>query len=138
MIIRKIPWIPTANWECSIDLSGEIYRLAVRWNGRASQWFFSLHRANGEHVALGVPMIVGADLLAGWQGRPPGALVVIDVMGNAELEPVYLALESGDTVAIDGGASDLVLTEEDAQYRPTPARDAFTRENNPAFLAYIE
>src|SRR5699024_847360 len=57
MIIRKIPWIPTANWECSIDLSGEIYRLAVRWNGRASQWFFSLHRANGEHVALGVPMI---------------------------------------------------------------------------------
>lgn len=47
------------NYSVSTTLDGDVYTFAVRWNGRASAWFFDLYDVDGSIIIAGVRITLG-------------------------------------------------------------------------------
>lgn len=69
------------NYTVTTVLEGTTYTFAVRWNGRASSWFFDLYDSNGDIIIAGVRIVLGVIL-----GRrstdprmPNGAIRAVDL-----------------------------------------------------------
>lgn len=72
------------NYAMSTVLDEVVYTFVVRWNGRASSWFFDLYDVDGEIIIAGVRIVTGVML-----GRrstdprmPKGAIMAHDLSGE--------------------------------------------------------
>jgi hypothetical protein len=88
MAILTLPTRPIApEFSYSIDLDGKTYRLAYRWNERATAWHLDIMTAAGAVLLRALPLAVNFPLLTGYRSRvelPPGELVVVDLEGRGE------------------------------------------------------
>lgn len=80
-----------SRWTQRTELDGREYHLSFQWNARTGHWSLSVADQDGDPIASGLVLVAGMDLLAGSidARRPAGALVVIDRLGQYDLDPGF-------------------------------------------------
>jgi hypothetical protein len=68
------------------DLDGVTYAFRFRWSERALAWHMDLRTLDDEPIALSVALVTAWPLLlhCSSQLRPPGELILLDLVGPAE------------------------------------------------------
>lgn len=82
MALLKLPLrsdIP--KYEFRIDLDGVTYTLAFRFNFRMTRWIMDLKTENNIPVIMGIPVLIGTDILERYQSSdlPPGNLFAVNL-----------------------------------------------------------
>ena len=59
------PW-----YDFQIALSGVQYTISIRYNGRMDRWVMDLSNAVDTPIIMGVPLLIGVNLLGRFAGQP--------------------------------------------------------------------
>lgn len=86
------------NYTETVDLDGESFTLAFRWNFRSAAWYLSISNVDGP-IVQGIRITVGTSLLhyVGHADKPPGVLMAVDTAGT-DIDPGKTEL--GDRVKL--------------------------------------
>lgn len=84
MAIQEIP-LTADNQQFGIILAGASYRISITW--RDAYWIMDLLNDKGEPVILGIPLVVGADLLAQYAYMNLGFKLVVGCDDSAQDYP---------------------------------------------------
>ena len=107
---KALPFEPsTPFYTVSTTLSGTVYILNVRWNGRDEAWYFDLLASDGSPIRIGIKVVLGA-LLGGRcvdPRFPPGRIIAGDLSG-----------EGRDATIDDIGRRVMVYYYENAELEP--------------------
>lgn len=81
MTTYVIPLVPTPH-KFTVQLGGTTYGMRLYWCQPAECWVLDLSDAQGVPVVLGMPLVLGVDLLGQYKHLGlPGSLVVTTTLG---------------------------------------------------------
>jgi hypothetical protein len=74
----------TGHFFFDIELEGNTYRLEFHYSERAAKWLMNIRDTQDNAIALGIAVVLGADLLKQWHhlAVPPGIMVAFDTSGQ--------------------------------------------------------
>ncbi len=103
MTIYAVPCVPgvQSNWVQRTQLDGRDFMFRFVWNQRDGHWSIDLADQDSIAIASGIKLVINRDLLATVvdDRRPPGTLVVIDLLGTNDVDPGFADL--GDRFALE-------------------------------------
>jgi hypothetical protein len=82
-------------YDFDIELDGEIFLFALRYNYRMSLWILDIRDVDGTDILCGLPLVCGDDLLKEYvkETKPKGKLYVINLT-ESDVNPDRTALEA--------------------------------------------